>query len=115
LYAAPTRVLDWSACSTAVHRDATDDHIAPLSHLQAAVEARGITAPIVLVGHSMGGRVAMRVAAMDAARTAANPRARPLLAACVIEDMDCVLRISSAPSPPGARYTLRVRVDILGR
>ena len=40
----------------------------------------------VLVGHSMGGRVAMRAAAMDAAS------AEPVLASVVIEDMDLVRR-----------------------
>ena len=34
----------------------------------AATEALGISGRVVLVGHSMGGRVAMRIAAMDAER-----------------------------------------------
>ena len=50
----------------------------------AAVEAHGVSGPVVLVGHSMGGRVAMRMAAIDAAR----PPEAARLAAVVIEDMD---------------------------
>jgi pimeloyl-ACP methyl ester carboxylesterase len=45
----------------------------------------------VLVGHSMGGRVAMRVAALDAKSDA------PLCAAVVIEDMDTRVRERASP------------------
>ncbi|CAK0810281.1 unnamed protein product [Prorocentrum cordatum] len=59
----------------------------------AAIQACGSRLPAVLVGHSMGGRVAARVAAVDAQRSRAG--ARPLLAACVIVDMD--LRVRHPP------------------
>lgn len=49
----------------------------------------------VLVGHSMGGRVAMRAAAMDAASE------KPLLAAVIIEDMDT--RVRDGATPVGGR------------
>ena len=39
-----------------------------------ATERLGLRPPFVLVGHSMGGRVAMRLAAMDAERAAAGVR-----------------------------------------
>ena len=56
----------------------------------AACRAAGVDGPVVLVGHSMGGRVAMRLAAIDAAETAGG--AKPFLAACVVEDMCCSQR-----------------------
>jgi pimeloyl-ACP methyl ester carboxylesterase len=46
--------------------------------------------PAVLVGHSMGGRIAMRAAAQDAASEA------PVLASVVIEDMDLSARSGAA-------------------
>ena len=52
--------------------------------------------------HSMGGRVAMRVAAEEAGRLAREPSATPLLAACVIEDMDCAVHQDWTPSPDSA-------------
>jgi pimeloyl-ACP methyl ester carboxylesterase len=54
-----------------------------------AIKAHGITRA-VLVGHSMGGRIAMRAAALDAASS------EPVLRAVVIEDMDLIERY--APS-----------------
>ncbi len=78
----------------------------------AAIEARGIPPPVVLVGHSMGGRVAMQIAATDAERVSADANLKPLLAACVIEDMDCCLRTSSAPDPPDEALTLSQRVSL---
>ncbi|KAJ8608938.1 hypothetical protein CTAYLR_005320, partial [Chrysophaeum taylorii] len=51
-----------------------------------AVEEHGVKNPWILVGHSMGGRVAMRVAAIAAESD------RPLLAACIVEDMDAIPR-----------------------
>jgi pimeloyl-ACP methyl ester carboxylesterase len=62
----------------------------------AAAESHGIDRPFVLVGHSMGGRISMRVAAMEAERVAAG--LPPKLAAVVIEDIDT--RRRSGPSPP---------------
>ncbi|KAK7233825.1 protein methylesterase [Aureococcus anophagefferens] len=60
----------------------------------AAVEARGVAKPWVLVGHSMGGRVAMEVARIAAQE---DPG---LLAAVVVEDMDAVPRAKwAAPGP----------------
>ena len=56
----------------------------------AAAAEHGIDRPFVLVGHSMGGRVCMRVAAMDAERVARG--LPPLLAALVIEDIDVAVR-----------------------
>ena len=53
----------------------------------ASCRAAGVQGPVVLVGHSMGGRIAMRLAAMDAAESASG--GAPFLAACVFEDM-CV-------------------------
>ena len=44
------------------------------SDVIAATERLGLRPPFVLVGHSMGGRVAMRLAAMDAERAAAGVR-----------------------------------------
>ena len=46
------------------------------SDVIAATERLGLRPPFVLVGHSMGGRVAMRLAAMDAERAAAGVRSR---------------------------------------
>ena len=48
--------------------------------------------PWILVGHSMGGRVAMEVAAISA------KEAPDRLAAVVVEDMDAVPRASWAPT-----------------
>jgi pimeloyl-ACP methyl ester carboxylesterase len=61
-----------------------------------AVEKHGIDRPYVLVGHSMGGRIAMRLAAMDAEEFVQKKR-EPRLAACVIEDMD--IQIRDGPKP----------------
>ena len=60
-----------------------DDFSAPAlaADVLEAIRAHGIERA-VLVGHSMGGRVAMRAAALDAASS------EPLLRAVVIEDMD---------------------------
>lgn len=57
----------------------------------AAIRSRGISRA-VLVGHSMGGRIAVRAAAIDAAA----PPDRRLLCALVVEDMDMRTR----PQPP---------------
>ena len=57
----------------------------------AAARASGARGPFVLVGHSMGGRVAMRLAAD-------HPAA---VAALVIEDMDVAPRVPSPPPPGG--------------
>lgn len=59
-----------------------------------AVDAHGVQKPWILVGHSMGGRVAMRVAAIAATE---QP---DLLAACVIEDMDTTNRWAKAGAKP---------------
>ena len=56
----------------------------------AAVRASRIDSA-VLVGHSMGGRVAMRAAALDAASE------QPLLASVIIEDMDLRERQTAVP------------------
>jgi pimeloyl-ACP methyl ester carboxylesterase len=61
-----------------------------------AVEAHGIRSPFVLVGHSMGGRIAMRLAAMEVDRYLQGKS--PRMAACIIEDMD--IRIRDGPKPP---------------
>jgi pimeloyl-ACP methyl ester carboxylesterase len=64
-----------------------DDEFSPEALASDVLESiralRGQASPCVLVGHSMGGKVAMRAAAIDAARD--EPR---LLASVVIEDMD---------------------------
>ena len=61
----------------------------------AAVEGHGVPKPWILVGHSMGGRIAMRVARL------AVEEDPGLLAACVVEDMDCVPRKAwNATGPP---------------
>eukprot|EP01050_Picozoa_sp_SAG11_P007994 SAG11_NODE_684_length_7743_cov_53.800628_6_plen_303_part_00 len=78
----------------------------------AAIAAHGITGPVVLVGHSMGGRIAMRMAACEAARLAQEPTAAPLLAACVVEDMDCCVRLASAPSPPDSALDTAQRASL---
>lgn len=56
-----------------------------------ATRAHGIRRA-VLIGHSMGGRVAMRAAAIDARRAAASPEQGSLFAAVVVEDMDLRVR-----------------------
>ena len=53
------------------------------SDVIAATERLGLRPPFVLVGHSMGGRVAMRLAAMDASRTAAGDRCPCPIFTCV--------------------------------
>ncbi len=59
-----------------------------------AVRSQGLS-DVVLVGHSMGGRVAMRAAAIDAASS------QPVLGAVIIEDMDTDPRLSfTDPNPP---------------
>jgi len=63
----------------------------------AAVEGCGVSRPWILVGHSMGGRVAMEVAAIAAEE---DPG---LLAAVVVEDMDAKPRAKWAPVA-GAAY-----------
>ena len=62
-----------------------------------AVKAHGIRGPYVLVGHSMGGRIAMRMAAIEVEEFDRCGKA-PQLAACIIEDMD--VRIRDGPKPP---------------
>ena len=59
-----------------------------------AVEVQhGVQRPWILVGHSMGGRVAMAVAAISARE------APDRLAAVVVEDMDCRNREKWGPQP----------------
>ena len=60
-----------------------------------AIETQGL-APVVLVGHSMGGRVAMHVA--DLVNSAEAVEGAELLAALVIEDMDVAPRPGPAPA-----------------
>eukprot|EP01043_Picozoa_sp_COSAG02_P051351 COSAG02_NODE_5394_length_4367_cov_2.073805_3_plen_470_part_00 len=67
----------------------------------AAAAAHGIDRPFVLVGHSMGGRVCMRAAAIDAERVERG--LPPLLAAFVIEDIDVSPR--SGPTPPDSELS----------
>ena len=55
-----------------------------------AARAHGVENGAVLVGHSMGGRVAMRVAALDGMSDA------PLFSSVVIEDMDLRVRARAA-------------------
>jgi len=81
-----------------------------------AVAAHGVRGPVVLVGHSMGGRVAMRAAALpEVAREVASRQrqqgAPPYLAAVVIEDMDLRVRqtseeMSLAPTDAAGRAAL---------
>ena len=68
--------------------------------LHAAAE-HGINQPFILVCHSMGGRIGMRCAAMDAQRVAKG--LPPLLAALVIEDIDVLVRPN--PDPPDSELT----------
>ena len=58
-----------------------------------AIEEMGIQRAVV-VGHSMGGRIAMRLAADELHAE------RPLLAACVIEDMDTRVRAAAPELTP---------------
>lgn len=67
----------------------------------AAAAELSINRPFVLVGHSMGGRVCMRVAALDAERVARG--LPPLLAALVLEDIDAAVR--SGPTPADAELS----------
>ena len=60
-----------------------------------AVAAAGVPRPYVLVGHSMGGRIATRAAADDA--EAVRGGAAATLAAVVIEDMCVSTRDGAAP------------------
>ena len=60
-----------------------------------AVAAAGVPRPYVLVGHSMGGRIAMRAAADDA--VAVRGGAAATFAAVVIEDMCVSTRDGAAP------------------
>jgi pimeloyl-ACP methyl ester carboxylesterase len=55
-----------------------------------SIQNLGIQGPIVLVGHSMGGRIAMRYAKDYGASSSSPP-----LVALVIEDMDCIPRVYS--------------------
>merc|ERR1712100_485381 len=66
-----------------------------------AIKDHNIRTPVVLVGHSMGGKIAMQAAAMDAAEAGGAGAKQRLLASVVIEDMDVTIREGSAPlSPP---------------
>ena len=77
-----------------------------------AVAAHGVRGPVVLVGHSMGGRVAMRAATLpEASRTERHHGAPPYLGAVVIEDMDLRVRqtaeeLSLAPTDAAGREAL---------
>jgi pimeloyl-ACP methyl ester carboxylesterase len=75
-----------------------------------AVEAHGLRSPFVLVGHSMGGRIAMRLAAMelDGFLQGRAPR----MAACIIEDMD--IRIRDGPKPPDGSLDTAQREQLQG-
>eukprot|EP00965_Chrysotila_dentata_P118009 3900911-Pleurochrysis_carterae.AAC.4 len=64
------------------------------SDVIAAAEAHGVRAPYVVVGHSMGGVVAMQLAAIDAQRVQNGEAA--LLSACIVEDMDVSKRAPAA-------------------
>ena len=73
-------------------RAAAEDVLATLDH-------HGLRDPVVIVGHSMGGRVAISVAAIDCEAVARG--ARPRLAALVVVDQDVVARTSGpGDSPP---------------
>jgi pimeloyl-ACP methyl ester carboxylesterase len=67
---------------------------------------------VVLVGHSMGGRIAMRAAALalESAKRAGSvegtPPAHRLIASVVIEDMDLRLRAAPPPLSPSAEASL---------
>ena len=77
-----------------------------------AVAAHGVRGPVVLVGHSMGGRVAMRAATLpEAAGRERHQGAPPYLAAVVIEDMDLRVRqtaeeLALAPTDAAGREAL---------
>ncbi len=79
--------------------DFTPDALA--NDIFAAAAEHGIDRPFVLVGHSMGGRVCMRAAAIDAERVERG--LPPLLAAFVIEDIDVSVR--AGPMPPDAELS----------
>ena len=69
----------------------------------------GVRGPVVLVGHSMGGRVAMRAATLpEAASNERQQGAPPYLAAVVIEDMDLRVRqVATNPDPKPKLYRTR--------
>ncbi len=69
----------------------------------ASARAAGVR-DAVLVGHSMGGRVAIRAAALDAASD------EPILKALVVEDMD--VRVRAGPSPAAADLTDAQRAQL---
>ena len=57
-----------------------------------------VQGPVVLVGHSMGGKIAMHAAAIDAREAASG--APQLLSAVIVEDMDVRVRGPSASLKP---------------
>ena len=71
-----------------------------------AVEEHGVRSPYVLVGHSMGGRIAMQLAAIEV-EECARCRRSPRLAACVIEDMDTQIRMGATPTDESLDLGLR--------
>lgn len=74
----------------------------------AAAAEHGVDRPFVLVGHSMGGRVCMRVAAIDAERVERGQP--PLLAALVLEDIDIAIR--SGPTPPDSELSAEQQAEL---
>ena len=78
-----------------------------------AVEAHGIRSPFVLVGHSMGGRIAMRLAAMEVDNYLQGRT--PRIAACIIEDMDIQIREGPRPLDESLNPVQRQQIQTFER